>query len=245
MPRMGQRPPVIFIHGFIGALVPDFPFPHASPDMYGYGKHRNAPVDVITLPHQVDYLRTFVDEHFHGGPVDLVGHSVGGAIAMLFAHAYPDHVRRIVNIEGNFTLADAFWSASVGRMSQSEAEALLDGFRADPAAWIGRSVITPKPESEAVAAQWLDFQPASTLRAMGQSVVSVTGDGSYLEALAKVFEERPVYLLSGERSHDGWHVPDWALQKCAGRLTLAGCGHLMMLDNPPAFSAALASFLTG
>lgn len=42
-------------------------------------------------------------------PVDGVGHSVGGAIAMLCAHTYPDHVRRIVNVEGNFTLADAFW----------------------------------------------------------------------------------------------------------------------------------------
>lgn len=28
---------------------------------------------------------------------------------MLCAHTYPDHVRRIVNVEGNFTLADAFW----------------------------------------------------------------------------------------------------------------------------------------
>ena len=242
---MGLQPPVIFIHGFIGPLVPDFPFPHASPDMYGYGKHQDAPFEAITLPNQVEYLQAFVNEQFKGGPVDLVGHSVGGAIAMLFASAYPDSVRRIVNVEGNFTLADAFWSASVGRMSQGDAEVLLDGFRADPASWIARSVVTPKPTFEAVAAQWLDFQPASTLRAMGQSVVSVTGDRNYLEALAKVFDERPVYLLSGERSHDGWHVPDWALQKCAGHLTLAGCGHLMMLEDPHAFSTALEQFLVG
>ena len=115
---------------------------------------------------------------------------------------------------------------------------------ADLTAWISRSVANPAPEFAAVATEWLDSQPASTLRAVGQSVVSTTGDAEYLVALEKVFDGRPVYLLSGERSHSGWNVPDWALTKCAGRQMLEGCGHLMMLDNTSAFSAALATLLT-
>jgi lipase len=114
--------PVLFVHGFIGTLdVTGYELPHAAPDLLGYGEHRGVPFDAISIPGQVEHLRAFVDARFGSEPVDVVGHSVGGAIAMLFARAYPECVRRIVNVEGNFTLGDAFWSASVGRMSQAEA----------------------------------------------------------------------------------------------------------------------------
>jgi pimeloyl-ACP methyl ester carboxylesterase len=241
---MNHRPPVIFVHGFIGTLdVAAHKHPHAAPDLLGYGQHQAVPFEAISLPGQVEHLRSFVDARFEGGPVDVVGHSVGGAIAMLFAHAYPDRVRRVVNVEGNFTLADAFWSASVGRMSQSEADAMLAGFRADPLAWIGSSVTAPGPHLAETASRWLAHQPASTLRAMGQSVVTTTGNAAYPAALAQVFERHPVYLLAGEHSRAGWNVPDWALEKCAGQHTLAHSGHLMMVDDPAAFTAAIQRFL--
>jgi pimeloyl-ACP methyl ester carboxylesterase len=241
---MSNHLPVVFIHGFIGTFdVASFGLPHAAPDLLGYGEHQSASLDAVSLPGQVEHLRAFVDARFGIKPVDVVGHSVGGAIAMLFAHTYPEYVRRIVNIEGNFTLDDAFWSASVGRMSPDEADAMMNEFRADPLAWISGSVIAPAPHLSEVAHRWLAHQPASTLRAMGQSVVRTTGDDEYLAVLEEVFDRHPVYLLSGEHSRKGWNVPDWALEKCAGDHTLANCGHLMMLDDDVAFSAAIKRFL--
>jgi len=241
---MSNTSPVVFVHGFIGTLdITGYELPHAAPDLLGYGEHQAVPFDAISLPGQVEHLRAFVDARFGSKPIDVVGHSVGGAIAMLFAHTYPEYVRRIVNIEGNFTLGDAFWSASVGRMSQSEADAMLQDFRADPLAWISSSVTAPAPHLSGIAARWLAHQPASTLRAMGQSVVTTTGNDDYPTVLEKVFDRHPVYLLSGERSRKGWNVPDWALEKCAGDHTLANCGHLMMLDDDVAFSAAINRFL--
>ncbi|PLZ02457.1 alpha/beta hydrolase [Burkholderia sp. WAC0059] len=237
---MRNPTPVVFIHGFIGTLdIADYAFPHAMPDLLGYGEHQAAPFDTITLSGQVEHLRRFVDSHFGSKPVDLVGHSVGGAIAMLFAHTYPEYVRRVVNVEGNFTLDDAFWSASVGRMSPGEAAAMLNGFRSDPSAWINGAVTEPAPHLEGIAARWLAHQPASTLRAMGQSVVTITGSADYPGLLEQVFNRHPVYLLSGERSHKSWNVPRRAWEKCAGHQMLAGSGHLMMLDDPATFSAAI------
>jgi lipase len=78
------------------------------------------------------------------------------------------------------------------------------------------AVDNPTPEMQEAAVRWLGHQPASTLRSMGQSVVETTGDASYLAALRQVFECHPVYLISGERSHDGWNLPEWALEKSAG-----------------------------
>lgn len=241
---MSNTLPVVFIHGFIGTLdVASYESPHAAPDLLGYGEHQSASLDAISLPGQVEHLRAFVDTRFGSKPVDVVGHSVGGAIAMLFAHTYPEYVRRIVNVEGNFTLDDAFWSASVGRMSSNEADAMMNEFRSDPLAWISRSVTAPAPHLSELALRWLAHQPASTLRAMGQSVITTTGDDNYLAVLEQVFDRHQVYLLSGEHSRKGWNVPDWALEKCAGDHTLANSGHLMMLDNGVAFSAAIKRFL--
>jgi pimeloyl-ACP methyl ester carboxylesterase len=50
-----------------------------------------------------DYLADldFLLDHYAGGePGDLVGHSMGGNIAMLYTGARPQRVRRLVNLEG-------------------------------------------------------------------------------------------------------------------------------------------------
>ncbi|WP_414448234.1 alpha/beta fold hydrolase [Burkholderia sp. 22PA0099] len=241
---MTSLPPAIFIHGFIGTLAIDgYAPPHATPSLLGYGEHRDVPAARITLPEQVAHLRAFVDAQAAMERVDLVGHSVGGAIAMLFAHAHPERVRRIVNIEGNFTLDDAFWSASVGRMTAHEADAMLAGFRADPARWLGGAVADVTPSMARIAARWLDHQPASTLRAMGRSVVDTTGNAAYLDAVGAVFERHRVCLVAGERSRDGWHVPDWALARCAGFEVVPNSGHLPALEQPAALADVLHRFL--
>lgn len=242
---MTRQPPVLFVHGFIGSLDLAAPLlPHVAPHLRGYGEFRDADPGSISLPAQVEHLRGIVDAQWSGGPVDLVGHSVGGAIAMLFAHTHPERVRRIVNVEGNFTLDDAFWSASVGRMSQDEAEAMLARLRADPLAWLRGAIPDAPPHMAATAARWLDHQGAGTLRAMGRSVVDVTGDAGYPLMLREVLARHPVYLLAGERSRSGWNVPDWALTQCAGQATLAGCGHMLAAEQPEAFARTIRGFLS-
>ncbi|WP_175873455.1 alpha/beta hydrolase [Burkholderia sp. BCC0397] len=232
--------PVVFIHGFIGTFdVRGWNGPHLCPDLLGYGAHRATPPDAISLAAQVEHVQHTVDTHFGMQPVDVVGHSVGGAIAMLFAHAHPERVRRIVNVEGNFTLDDAFWSASVGRMTPDEADAMLDGLRAAPLAWLRGAIDAPSPGQLDDARRWLVHQPASTLRAMGRSVIETTGAAGYLPALAQVFERHPVWLIAGERSRAGWHVPGHALARCAGFDTIAGCGHLIAAERPDALRAAI------
>ncbi|AJK48787.1 alpha/beta fold hydrolase [Burkholderia plantarii] len=245
---MSHRPPVILVQGFIGsfdAIAFDTPDRrHAAPDLLGYGAYRHVPFEAISLPEQVEHIRAFIAARTDAPTVDLVGHSTGGAIAMLFAHAYPDRVRRIVNVEGNFTLDDAFWSAPVAHMTPDEADARLASLRADPAGWLRGVIRDATPAMVDTAARWLDHQPASTLRAMGQSVIAVTGNAGYARKLRQVFQRHPVYLLSGERSYDSWHLPGWAVELCAGREALAGCGHLMMLEAPAAFAAAVEGFLS-
>jgi len=241
--------PVVLIHGLLGTLQDAEimgqlePGSALAPDLAGYGQLRGATRETITVAGQFALLNQVITERFGEQGVYLVGHSIGGAIACLFAHRYPERVLGIVSVEGNFTLKDAFWSAAVAKMSAAEAEQMLEQFRGDPAAWLARSGIPAEPHLMALAKRWLMQQPASTMQAMAQSVVETTGAPEYLLALREVFARHPVHLVAGARSRAGWDVPPWALENAASFTVLPNTGHLMMLEQPRVFGELLASLL--
>lgn len=249
MTKMTQPVPIVLIHGLIGdlRLVADSgafaDAPVLAPNLLGYGDNRAVPATAITLPAQVEWLESAIAARFGERPVHLVGHSVGGAVAMLFAHRYPQRVAELVSIEGNFTLADAFWSASLAAMPPPEAERLLESMRAQPAAWIAQAVQDPPAWATALAADWLALQPASTLQAMARSVVEETGAPSYLDRVREVFARHPVHLIAGERSRSGWDVPEWAWRQAASTTIIAQAGHLPMVDDRQGFPRRLARLL--
>jgi len=236
--------PFVLVHGLIGTLQHDevlrhFPPDTLAPPLLGYGPHaRVAPQD-IHLDAQVEHLRRSIETTIGFRPVVLVGHSVGGAVAAMFAHRYPLRVARLVSVEGNFTLRDAFWSARVAKMSALEADDMLLDLRQDPAAWLaGAGVEQPQHHAD-LAMRLLDDQPATTIRAMARSVVEVTGKPEYLDHLHHLMHDLPVHLLAGERSREGWDVPDWAVAVAASFAELADVGHMMMIEDPSAFATAV------
>lgn len=241
--------PVVLVHGLIGSLDEPgviaglCPLVTFAPPLLGYGPNAWMAPESITLPAQADHIYRTVIQRFGSEPVHLVGHSVGGVVAALLAREHPEQVASLVSVEGNFTLKDAFWSANVAHMSEFEAEAMLSGFRADPAGWLARSGIAIDSNRLATAARWLDRQPASTLRAMGQSVVDLTGVPAYEELLQSVFERTPVHLVAGERSRVGWDVPIWAQEHAASSRLVPGTGHMMMLEDPDGFASLICKVL--
>jgi pimeloyl-ACP methyl ester carboxylesterase len=241
--------PIVLVHGLIGTLqIPDLlPFfdPNRviAPDLLGYGLWREVSPSKVNIPAQITHLREILDRHCGQEPVHLVGHSIGGAIAALFAHAYPKRVASLVSVEGNFTLNDAFWSAAVAQMSPLEADRMLAGFRQDPQGWLTRAGIAPEPHFLAIGLHWLSQQPATTVQAMAQSVVDITGVPAYLPKLRTVFAEHPVHLLAGEYSRATWDVPDWAVLEAASFTVIPQTGHLMMLENPRGFVHTLKQLL--
>ncbi len=214
-----------------------------APDLLGYGSLREVPPSDLSVSAQLAHLRETIERNFGVEPVHLVGHSIGGAIAALYAHSFKDRVNSLVSVEGNFTLRDAFWSSSVARMSPTEADQMLDGFRQDPKAWLARSGIAAEPHFLDVGIRWLSQQPASTVRAMAQSVVEETGSADYLAKLRTVFSQHRVHLVAGERSCSGWDVQDWALLEAASFTVIPHTGHMMMLENPSGFATTVKKLL--
>jgi lipase len=232
---------VVLIHGLFGAFGDQRTWSRLNrhrvlvPDLLGYGQHANT-TEPVSIEAQIRHLDALVGDQ----PVHLVGHSVGGVIASLSAHEHPDHVLSVVNVEGNFTLSDAFWSAELAKKPASEAAALLEEYRSDPAAWFGG---TSDPYEIDSARAMLAFQPARTLQAMAASVVEITGAPDWTPLLQELFADIPVHLFAGEHSRPDWNVPPWALQAAQSYTELPGVGHAMMFQRPEAFGDSLARIL--
>ncbi|MDG2525151.1 alpha/beta hydrolase [Stenotrophomonas sp. HITSZ_GD] len=238
--------PFVLVHGLIGTLQHDevlrhFPAGTLAPALLGYGPHAGVAPHHVHLEGQVEHLHACITAAFGPRPVVLVGHSVGGVVAALYAARYPARVAQLVSVEGNFTLRDAFWSSRVAQMTPQAADEMLLDIRQDPVGWLAGSGVAGAERMADLAMRLLDDQPASTIRAMARSVVEVTGKPDYLDQLHDLMHEVPIHLLAGERTREGWDVPDWAIPMAASFVELPDVGHMMMLEDAAGFAAAVRS----
>lgn len=242
---------VVFVHGLIGPLANLRISEHLrpaivlSPDLLGYGAEADADPEDITIEAQVEFLRTSVERATPDARVHLVGHSVGGVIAAAFAHRYPDRVACFVNVEGNFTLADAFWSAQLTGKTPRAVHELLEADRANPMRWLAQMGIEPSPDRIRAAVEALAYQPATTIQATARAVVAYTARPGYDRLLREVFEHTLVHLVAGARSRRGWDVPEWALAAAASYTEIPDAGHMVPLEAADAFGRVLAELIGG
>lgn len=109
-----DRPALVMLHGWmdVGAsfqFVVDAMHPDRyviAPDWRGFGTSEAPAGDCYWFPDYLGDLDTLLEALLPRQQVDLVGHSMGGNVAMLYAGIRPQRVRRLVNLEG-FGLPDA------------------------------------------------------------------------------------------------------------------------------------------
>ena len=75
-----------------------------APDWRGYGLTDRTQADCYWFPDYLGDLDTLIDSLAERGEltdaVDLLGHSMGGNVAMFYAGIRPQRVRRLINLEG-------------------------------------------------------------------------------------------------------------------------------------------------
>jgi pimeloyl-ACP methyl ester carboxylesterase len=160
--RMSGHSPYVFVHGLFGPLNDPAIFDVlaragcSAPDLDGYGQMQQEPV---TLAGQVSALRTHIDERHHERRVTLIAHSIGAVYAFTLADQSPELVASIVTVEGNFTLADAFWSKSIAAMTEEQARASIEARLLDPEAFLTDDGIPASEPWLSRATETLAFQP--------------------------------------------------------------------------------------
>ena len=103
-----ERPPLVMLHGWMDVAA-SFQFVvdalHAdrfviAPDWRGFGLSDNSGADCYWFPDYLADLEGLLDALLPEQAVDLLGHSMGGNVAMIYAGVRPDRIRRLVNLEG-------------------------------------------------------------------------------------------------------------------------------------------------
>jgi pimeloyl-ACP methyl ester carboxylesterase len=103
-----DRPPLVMLHGWMDVGA-SFQFVvdalHAerfviAPDWRGFGLSESPRADSYWFPDYLGDLDVLLDTLLPAQPIDLLGHSMGGNIAMIYAGVRPARIRRLVNLEG-------------------------------------------------------------------------------------------------------------------------------------------------
>jgi pimeloyl-ACP methyl ester carboxylesterase len=211
-------------------------------------------------------LDALLDVLCPGQAIDLVGHSMGGNVVMMYAGSRPERIRRLVNLEG-FGLGATRPAQAPGRLGQwlDELQAQRDGSNdlkpyADAAGVAARLMKTNRRLGQAqadwLAQHWARPGPDGQWRILGDSAHKVINP--YLfhveEALA-MYQRISAPVLAVQASDDSlaqWWKGKYTLAEFHERLksvphlekaTIDDAGHMLHHDQPHALAKILETFL--
>lgn len=108
-----QHPKIVLLHGWmdvsasfqfvVEALTKDWHI--IAPDWRGFGYTEWIQEGCYYFPDYLADLENLLNHYTKAEPVNLVGHSMGGNIALLYSGIRPQRVRRLINLEGFGMLA--------------------------------------------------------------------------------------------------------------------------------------------
>lgn len=199
-------------------------------DLRGYGKSPAGP-DAITLADHANDINLLIKE-LDFAPCTIVGHSLGGAVAMQFAALYPDLVEGLV-------LVDAAPVSGMKDIKYELVQMMLDNQSILLAA-LKSTLVKPVPDDV-----WEGF--AEDCLAGAKSVMANTRalDGADFTAVARDFN-KPVLVVHGELDRvvpvaDAKHTASVYPQ---ARLAIVnGVGHNPQVEDSETFTSLLGEFV--
>jgi pimeloyl-ACP methyl ester carboxylesterase len=259
----GTGPAVLFIHGLLGShrnwahLVDALDTRHrvVASDLIGHGASAK-PMGDYSLGAHAATLRDLLD-HLGIARVTLVGHSLGGGIAMQFCYLFPDRVERLVLVSSgglgrsvspllrSATLPGADWVLALAASGwvRNRAEAVGGTLR--------RLGVRPSAD---LTEGWLGFSSlgeAETRRAFlatARAVIDPGGQTVTAHDHLPMAIAVPTLVVWGTRDRmiPAWHATT-AQQAIAGsRVELfEGAGHFPHLEQPERFARLLGDFMAG
>ena len=162
-----DREPLFLLHGWADTgdtfqfLVDAMPLQRTliAPDLRGFGRSE-WPAEGYWFPDYFADLEALLDELVPAGQVTLVGHSMGGNIATLYAGIRPERVHRVVCIEG-FGLArtrpeqaPARYREWLGELREPPAFARFPSLEAFTHLLVRRNPRLPPERAAFIAAAW-------------------------------------------------------------------------------------------
>ena len=272
-PAPGQIP-LVLVHGWMDVaasyqfVVDAFAQDRyvIAPDWRGYGDTDSGQADNYWFPDYLADLDFLLDHYAPDQAVDLVGHSMGGNIVMLYAGVRPQRIRRLVNLEGFGMPATqaaqapgryAKWMDELKKLHRGE----LDLKAYDAVQGVASRLMKTNPRLDQHKADWL-APHWSRLNAEGQWAIrgnpahKITNAQLYrVDEVLEIYKRISAPTLAVEASDnslDQWWQGKYTLAEYHERLKavpnarverIAEAGHMMHHDQPQVLAALIERFL--
>ncbi|MBC7445418.1 MAG: alpha/beta hydrolase [Polaromonas sp.] len=281
-PARATLPPLVLVHGWmdVGAsyqfMVDAFSSAFAAgrtiiaPDWRGFGQTglsaAGYPADSYWFADYLADLDFLLDHYAPGQAVDLVGHSMGGNVAMLYAGVRPERIRRLVNLEG-FGLPASRPSQAPGRYAQ-----WMDGLKSlqhgDMAlksyadvGGVARRLMKTNPRLTLEKAQWLAGHwarpdAAGQWQILGNPAHKIPSAQLYrVDEALEIYRRISAPVLAVEASSDSmsqWWKGTYSLAEYHERLgqvpdarvaVVQDAGHMLHHDQPALLAGLIEKFL--
>ena len=260
----GEGPAVLFIHGLLGSqrqwshLLDRIDEDHRviMPDLFGHGASDKPAVGDYSLGAHAGTLRDLLDR-LGIDKVTLVGHSLGGGIAMVFRYLFPERVERIVLVASGGLGRDV--NAILRSATLPGAEFVLPVIASqwvrDRLEWTGRALgalgMRPNADINEIWQGFGSLGDAESRRAFLATTRSVIEPGGQRVSAHEFLPEvapLPTLIVWGskDRMIPAWHAA--AAQKSIADCQVEifeGAGHFPHLDDPDRFAEVLRVFIAG
>ena len=273
------RPPLVLLHGWmdvgasyqfvVDALAAAEGFQRwvIAPDWRGFGRSLPPPgTDGYWFPDYLADLDALLDALLPAeGPaqVDLVGHSMGGNVAMGYAGVRPARVRRLVNLEG-FGLPATRPQQAPKRLQQwldelKTPQALRDYASVDEVAsrLMKNNPLLPADKAAWLAPHWSEQRADGRWHILGDPAHKRANPVLYrVDEVLETWKciTAPLLWVEGDRTDVAkWWGHRYPRSEFDERLAVVGApvtravlspaGHMLHHDQPEALAAELAAFL--
>jgi pimeloyl-ACP methyl ester carboxylesterase len=259
---VGAGPAVLFIHGLLGShqnwsrLMGELAADRRliAPDLFGHGASAK-PMGDYSLGAHAATLRDLLDR-LGIDTVTLVGHSLGGGIAMQFAYLFPERVERLVLVSSGGLGREL--SLLLRSASLPGAEFVLPVIAsrwvrdraADVAGCLAKVGIRPKSDLSEAWRGFVSLGEAENRRAFlatTRAVIDPGGQTVTARHHLPLAEPVPVLLVCGARDRiiPSWHAVTAQQGFPGSRVEIfEGAGHFPHLDQPERFAAVLREFIS-
>ena len=269
-----DKTPLVLLHGWMDVaasyqfVVDALSQPHyvIAPDWRGYGQTNTAGADSFWFPDYLADLDFLLDHYAPGAQVNLVGHSMGGNVAMMYAGVRPERIRRLVNLEGfgmPATTPDEApgrftrWMDELKQLHQGE----MDLKAYDAVSGVARRLMRTNPRLGADKANWLATHWAQEnaegkWQILGDPAHKITNAQLYrLDELLEIYRRISMPLLSVEAAGDSlslWWKGQFTLAQYHERLKnvpqveivrIEDAGHMLHHDQPEILAGLIERFI--
>jgi len=269
-----EKIPLVLLHGWMDVaasyqFVVDALSPAhyvIAPDWRGFGQTSTSGADNFWFPDYLADLDFLLDHYAPAAQVNLVGHSMGGNVAMIYAGVRPERIRRLVNLEG-FGMPATTPDQAAGRYVKwiDELKKLQRGEMNlkdyDSVAGVARRLMRTNPRLGADKANWLAQHWAQQnaqgkWAILGNAAHKVSSAQLYrLDETLEIYRRITVPVLAVEAADDSlslWWKGEFTLAQHHERLKalaqveiarVENAGHMMHHDQPEILAGLIERFI--